>query len=588
VVLAQDSTPSPAAESLIDVALKRVADGSYGAAAQRLRQAMAVTPDDALLNIAAGTVALSTGDAETARSAFQHALNTDGRDALALYGLGLAHLAKGDRAGALSAFDRSDAAGGDRAYLLLARRYTQWLAGAQVSVAGAGLTEQLAPAQNALQAMQAEREGNWTEAASRMQVALAALPGDPMLDPGGALMSFDPAHPLSSGAARLPVGSLTVSPDKGVLSGSVELSPEGSLDGVAFVSYELDGQPLGIVNVRPFNYAWDTSRSSNGQHKLTVILHDAAINELARSVRTVRVMNTASAGADSDEALGSQRAALWQALALRPAHCSGAYALGVACRALGQTAAAQVWFARCVAIQPDYRDARRLWVGCGGMPGEAGSALWGGLSTEKVVALTFDDGPKPGVTEPLLEVLRQERVPATFFVIGKHVMEYPELTRQIAQSGMELANHSYTHRNLTKLTDTEIAREVMQTQAAIQTVTGRAPRFLRPPGGDWNPRVAHEARSWGLTPCMWTVDVYGSEVIGAQQVADAVLAQVRPGSVILMHNGKVSTLQALPTIIRALRSRGYSFATIDTIERRLGSARAAARIQQAEMQPRGE
>ncbi len=96
------------------------------------------------------------------------------------------------------------------------------------------------------------------------------------------------------------------------------------------------------------------------------------------------------------------------------------------------------------------------------------------------------------------------------------------------------------------------------------------------------------ARSWGLTPCMWTVDVYGSEVIGAQQVADAVLAQVRPGSIILMHNGKVSTLQALPTIIRALRSRGYSFATIDTLQRRLGSAKAAARIQEADTRPRAE
>jgi len=92
----------------------------------------------------------------------------------------------------------------------------------------------------------------------------------------------------------------------------------------------------------------------------------------------------------------------------------------------------------------------------------------------------------------------------------------------------------------------------------------------------------------GLTPCMWTVDVYGSEVIGAQQVADAVLTQVRPGSIILMHNGKVSTLQALPTIIRALRSRGYEFATVDTLERRLGSARAAARLQAEDTKQRIE
>jgi peptidoglycan/xylan/chitin deacetylase (PgdA/CDA1 family)/Tfp pilus assembly protein PilF len=585
---AQGNASGTVVESPAESAVRRLVEGNFSAAAQHLRQAMEVTPDDAVLNIAAGAVAVSTGDVETARSAFEHALHSNAQDSLALYGLGLARLAKGDRAGALNSFDRSESAGGDRAYLLLARRYTQWLAGAQVSVAGAGLTEQLAPSQNALQAMQAEREGNWQETASLMVAVLNALPGDPMLEPGGVLMNFDPAHAVASGAARLPAGSLTVSPDKGVLTGSVEVSPEGSLDGVAFVSYELDSQPLGFVNVRPFAYTWDTRRAKNGQHTLTVILHDQAVNELGRTNRKVRVVNFGSDASVGDDEQNRLRTMLWQALALRPCRCSGSYYLGLACRAMGQIPAAQVWFARCIAIQPDYRDARRQWAACGGLAGEAGSALWGGLTSEKVVALTFDDGPKPGVTEPLLDVLRQERVPATFFVIGRHVMEYPELTKQLSDAGMEIANHSYTHRNLTRLTDADISREVMQTQAAIQSVTGRAPRFLRPPGGNWNPRVAQTTRSWGLTPCMWTVDVYGSEVIGAQQVADAVLAQVRPGSIILMHNGKVSTLQALPTIIRALRSRGYAFATIDTMERRLGSARAAAKIQPGDTRQRIE
>ena len=76
---------------------------------------MEVTPDDAVLNIVAGAIAMSTGDIETARSAFEHALNTDAQDSLALYGVGLARLAKGDRAGALNSFDRSESAGGDRA-----------------------------------------------------------------------------------------------------------------------------------------------------------------------------------------------------------------------------------------------------------------------------------------------------------------------------------------------------------------------------------------------------------------------------------------------------------------------------------------
>ena len=578
-----------AGEGPVDLAVRRMAEGNFAAASQHLRQAMEVTPDDALVNDAAGTAALCTGDPETARSAFGHALHTDPRDGLALYGFGLAQLAKGDRPGSLSSFDQSERSDGDRATILVARRYAQWLSGAQISVTGAGLPAPLVPTQNALQAMQAARDGNWQETANLMRAALDAIPGDPVVEPAGVLMNFDVAHPLAAGTPRLPAASLTVAPDKGVLSGSVEVSPEGALDGVMYVSYELDGRPLGIVNVRPFTYAWDTRRTTNGQHTLTVVLSDAGLRELAHSQRKVRVMNLGAGDtAASEEGRNRLRAQLWQRLALRPGRCSGSYYLGLASRALGQTTAAQVWFARCVAIQPDYRDARRQWAACGGMAGDVGAAIWGGLNTEKVVALTFDDGPKPGVTEPLLDVLRQERVPATFFVIGKHVTEYPALTKQIADAGMEIANHSYTHRNLTKLTEKEVSQEVMQTQAAVQLATGRAPRILRPPGGNWNPRVAQTTRSWGLTPCMWTVDVYGSEVIGAQQVADAVLTQVRPGSIILMHNGKVSTLQALPTIIRALRSRGYAFATVDTLERRLGTARAAARIQAADTKSRAE
>ncbi|HLJ55515.1 MAG TPA: polysaccharide deacetylase family protein [Chthonomonadaceae bacterium] len=570
-VQAQDMPP-PATPA--EAAILQLTEGNYANAAQHLRQAMAPDPDDAVLNDAAGAVAISTGDPDTARTAFEHALHTDRDDSLALYGLGLTRLAKGDRSGALSAFDRCEAAGGDRAYLVMVRRYVQWLAGAQLAVDGAAAPDVLAPAKAALEGIEAESAGNWAVATARIQAALAALPGDPLVEPGGALMNFDPARPLLSGAPRLPAGSLTVAQEPGVLSGSVELSPDGSLDGVAYVSYELDGQPLGVVNVRPFTYALDTRRLKNGRHTLTIVLHDVAINELGRSSRKILVQNAAADTSDAD-LRSRERGEIWQALALRPGRCGGAYALGIAYRAIGQPATAQAWFARCLAIQPAYRDARKQWEACGGLSG-AGEAIWGGLPTEKVIALTFDDGPKPGVTEPLLEILKQERVPATFFVIGKHVMEYPDLTRQIVESGMEIANHSYTHRNLTKLSALDVAREVMQTQAAVLSVTGRAPRFLRPPGGNWNPHVAQTARSWGLTPCMWTVDVYGSEVIGAQQVANAVLAQVRPGSIILMHNGKVSTLQALPTIIRALKSRGYAFATVDTLQRRLGASRIAA------------
>ena len=101
-------------------------------------------------------------------------------------------------------------------------------------------------------------------------------------------------------------------------------------------------------------------------------------------------------------------------------------------------------------------------------------------------------------------------------------------------------------------------------------ITGKRPVFVRPPGGNWNNRVAEAAKDIGLTPCMWSVDVFDSEIISAQRVTEAVLSQVKPGAFVLMHNGKLSTLQALPTIIKTLRQRGYRFVTVSELARRAG------------------
>lgn len=559
-----------------EAAVQQMASGDYSGAAKRVRQALEATPDDPDIGATAGALLLFTGDRAGAQSAFSMAMGADPGSSLAIYGAGLAQMAQGSRIAALNSFDRSEQAGGDKSDLLIARRYAQWLEGAQVALQDAGLPETLLPAQSALEGMDAARHTDWARARTALETAQATLPGDPILQAQGLAMTFEPARPLEASAPRLPAGSLTIAPRKDTLSGSVEFSPgDQALDGVAYVSYELDGKPLGLVNVRPFHYNWDTGRASNGWHTLSVILYDPTVHEISKTTRKIRIFNAGGRQEETEQRV-RLRTALWQMLGLVPDRCACAYMTGMSYRAQGELQQARRWFARAAAIHPDYRDVRQQLAACGGI-GEAGDPLWGGLTSEKVVALTFDDGPKPGVTEPLLDVLRQERVPATFFVIGKHVVEYPELTKQIVDSGMELANHSYTHRNLTKLSDAEVAREMLETQAAIQAVTGKAPRFVRPPGGNWNSRVAQTARKWGLTACMWTVDVYGSEVIGAQQVADAVLRQVHPGSIILMHNGKVSTLQALPTILRELRARGYAFATVDTLSRRLGAAKMAAR-----------
>jgi peptidoglycan-N-acetylglucosamine deacetylase len=562
-----------------EAAVIRLAQGDFAEAAKQARAGLQDTPDSATLNTLAGAILLNTGDARSAQTAFERAIKAVPADPLANFGRGLAQLAQGDRKAAQQSFTKAEQSGGDKTHLLLARRYAQWLDGTQIALGGAGLPDTFVPAQRALEGMTAFRKGDTRKAITELEATYAAMPGNLVTQPGGLLMRFEAIHPILSAAPRLPANHGLVSPlsAERALSGAIQLEPDNAGTSATFVSFECDGQTLGLVNQRPFVYVWDSRKTPNGWHTLTVTLFDRNGDEMGKTTRRVRTFNAGGGEADGDTERAAQlRASLWQALTLRPDRCACAYTLGMAYRAVGDLPQARRWFLRTAAIQPDYKEVRAQLASTGGL-NYATEAIWGGLPTEKVVALTFDDGPKPGMTEPLVDILVKEGVPATFFVIGRHISDYPQLAQQIVAAGMELANHSYTHSNLTRLSETAVARELVQTQAAIQAATGKIPRFVRPPGGNWNGKVAQVARQWGLTPCMWTVDVYGSEVVGAQQVADAVLAQVRPGSIILMHNGKMSTLQALPTIIRELKKRGYAFATVDTLARRLSAAKAAER-----------
>jgi len=195
-------------------------------------------------------------------------------------------------------------------------------------------------------------------------------------------------------------------------------------------------------------------------------------------------------------------------------------------------------------------------------------ALWRGASNDPVVALTFDDGPKPGVTEMLLNVLTTEKVPATFFVIGRHTTANPDLVRKISEAGMQIENHTYTHPNLTILPTAAVERGLLKTIASVRSATGKHMKYFRPPGGNLNSEVTKLAAQWGLTPVMWTVDGESLENGTPDRLIDYILQHAGPGAIILMHNGRMTTIQALPRIIEGLRKRGLGFVTIDQLVER--------------------
>ncbi|MFD8752390.1 polysaccharide deacetylase family protein [Kitasatospora sp. NPDC059577] len=197
-----------------------------------------------------------------------------------------------------------------------------------------------------------------------------------------------------------------------------------------------------------------------------------------------------------------------------------------------------------------------------GGTGGAGSA---GGKGGKVVYLTFDDGPSPAYTPKVLATLARYGVRATFFEIGQNVAAHPSLTGQVAQQGHSVQNHSWSHPDLRRLSAGAVDSQVSATDRAIRARTDRTPTCLRPPYGAVDGTVRSRAAALGKQVVLWSVDPADWSRPGAAAIRSRVLDHVRPGSVVLLHDGggdRSQTVAALPTIIATLKARGYTFATL--------------------------
>jgi peptidoglycan/xylan/chitin deacetylase (PgdA/CDA1 family) len=206
-----------------------------------------------------------------------------------------------------------------------------------------------------------------------------------------------------------------------------------------------------------------------------------------------------------------------------------------------------------------YRNSAVFGRAIGRLPGDA-----------KRVALTFDDGPNPVATPEVLAVLRRERVPATFFLLGRHVDRWPELAREAAHDGHELGNHGYAHRRLTFRSPAYVRADVLQGADAIERAAHVRPRFFRSPHGFRNPWVGPIVRAAGQRMVGWSLGVWDSEQPPAPVIADRVLSAARAGMILLLHDGdgydpggnRHQTAAALPRIIDGLRERGFAFVSL--------------------------
>jgi peptidoglycan/xylan/chitin deacetylase (PgdA/CDA1 family) len=179
------------------------------------------------------------------------------------------------------------------------------------------------------------------------------------------------------------------------------------------------------------------------------------------------------------------------------------------------------------------------------------------------VALSFDDGPAP-LTTRFVRMLRADHAVATFFMTGEQVDPgYRSPLREELRSGDALGDHSWSHPDLRSSAD--VSGQLRATREAIRRETGYTPCVFRPPYGDYDTAVIDAARALGLATILWDVDPSDYTLPGVGAIEQRVLAQTRPGSIILSHDGggpRAETLAAYPYIIRVLRRRGYRFVTV--------------------------
>lgn len=184
------------------------------------------------------------------------------------------------------------------------------------------------------------------------------------------------------------------------------------------------------------------------------------------------------------------------------------------------------------------------------------------------VALTFDDGPWPGQTELFLAALDDAGARGTFFMIGYLIRRHPDLARSVADAGMEIGAHSQSHKLLGHASKARIRSEISKGIASIQKVTGKRPLFYRPAGGSVNGFVYKEARRLKVRVVLWTIDPKDWKKPGADLIARRILDRIRPGSVVLMHDGggdRSQTLEALKIVLRGLAARGYETVTLSEL-----------------------
>lgn len=184
---------------------------------------------------------------------------------------------------------------------------------------------------------------------------------------------------------------------------------------------------------------------------------------------------------------------------------------------------------------------------------------------EKKVALTFDAAWGADKTSKIVEILTNEGVGGTFFLVGFWSEKYVDKIKEIDAAGLDIGTHSNTHPKMSQLTSSQIEDELTVSMNLITSVTNKEVRFFRPPYGDYNDQLLTVADNLGLQTIQWSVDSLDWKGLSADQILARVKAGVHNGAIILFHNNSDNIVEALPQVIAFLKAEGYSMVNLSDL-----------------------
>lgn len=214
-----------------------------------------------------------------------------------------------------------------------------------------------------------------------------------------------------------------------------------------------------------------------------------------------------------------------------------------------------------------------------GIPADAGAefnailkkhgAFYKGSPDEKIIYLTFDNGFEAGYTESILDTLRKENVPATFFLVSHYITSAPELVKRMIKDGHIIGNHSHKHPNMARLTEAQMIDEWKKFDEVLNEMTGiKRTYYARPPEGAFSEKLLQVGNEQGYTHIFWSVAFKDWDTDGIKDKSYAyneLMKQLHPGAIILMHTVAKHNAEALPDFIKEAKKQGYTFGSLDDL-----------------------